>query len=124
MKPKSFAELYREAERHDDYWVASVAHGFLEDVVRGMEQAGISRAELARRLGTSPAYVTKILRGNVNFTLASLVKLARAVGGELRLAIEPAKPVAVRGSTRPAVGGASACATRPTARARAAPAAR
>ncbi len=124
MKAKSIAELYREAEHHDDYHAAAVANIFLEVLVDGMEKGGISRAELARRLGTSPAYVTKVLRGNVNFTLASLVKLARAVGGELRLAIEPSKPVEVRRSTRPGVGGASACATRPTARARAAPAAR
>ena len=68
MKAKSFTDLYREAERHDDYWVAHAAHGFLEDLVRAMEEAGISRAELARRLGSSPAYVTKILRGNVNFS--------------------------------------------------------
>lgn len=124
MKAKSFAELYREAEQHDDYWVAHASQGFLEDLVRGMEEAGVSRAELARRLGSSPAYVTKILRGNVNFTLASLVKLARAVGAELRLTIEPARATKARRATRPVAGVASAYATRPTARARAAPGAR
>jgi transcriptional regulator with XRE-family HTH domain len=60
-----------------------------------MGEQGVSRAELARRLGTSQAYVTKVLRGNVNFTLAALVKLARAVGGEVRLSlVEPARPSA------------------------------
>ena len=124
MKAKSFTELYREAERHDDYWVAGLAQAFLEDLVRAMDEAGISRAELARRLGSTPAYVTKILRGNVNFTLTSLVKLARAVGCELHLAIEPVKTAPARRAIRPAAGGATACATTPTAPARAAPAAR
>jgi hypothetical protein len=50
-----------------------------------MEEEDVSRAELARRLGTSQAYVTKVLRGNVHFALAALGKLARAVGGEVRL---------------------------------------
>jgi transcriptional regulator with XRE-family HTH domain len=85
MKPKTFADLYREAEKHDDYWVAGLVHDFTEALGRRMEEEGVSRAELARRLGTSQAYVTKVLRGNVNFTLATLVKLARAVGGEVRL---------------------------------------
>jgi transcriptional regulator with XRE-family HTH domain len=105
MKPKTFADLYRVAEKHDDYWVAGLVHDFTEALARRMEEEGVSRAELARRLGTSQAYVTKVLRGNVNFTLATLVKLARAVGREVRLDLgEPALGVvslAERGS-RPA----------------------
>jgi len=58
---------------------------FTENLVREMERQGITRVELARRLGATPAYVTKILRGKVNFTLATMVRLARAVDGELHL---------------------------------------
>lgn len=91
MKPKSFADLYREAEQHDDYWVAGLVHDFTEALCMRMDQQGVSRAELARRIGTSQAYVTKVLRGNVNFTLATLVKLAGAVGARVRLELsEPA----------------------------------
>lgn len=84
---KSFDDLYRDAEAHDDYWVAGVVHDLTEEICERMEQEGISRAELARRLGTSPAYVTKILRGNANFTLASMVKLARALDAELAVGL-------------------------------------
>lgn len=45
-----------------------------------MEAQGISKAELARRLKTSKAYVTKILQGNANFTLDSLAQISRALG--------------------------------------------
>jgi transcriptional regulator with XRE-family HTH domain len=57
-------------------------------LIARMERLGVSRSELARRLGTSPAYVTKILRGDTNFTLSSLAKIAEALGSrvELRLA--------------------------------------
>jgi transcriptional regulator with XRE-family HTH domain len=54
-----------------------------------MEANGVSRSELARRLGVSPAYVTKVLRGNINFTLDSIVRLVRAAGGELSLQVAP-----------------------------------
>ncbi len=85
MKPQTFAELYQEAERHEDYWVAGAILDFTESLVREMERQGLTRIELARRLGVTPAYVTKVLRGKVNFTLATMVRLARALDGELRV---------------------------------------
>ncbi len=90
MKAKSFDELYDEAEGHDDYWIAGTVQAFTEEIFGHMERGDISRSELARRLGTSPAYITKILRGNANFTLATMVRLARALGAELRFQLAPA----------------------------------
>lgn len=89
MKKKTFDDLYRDAESHEDYWIAGAIQEFTEMIFLTMERKGISRSELARRLGTSPAYVTKILRGNANFTLATMVKLARALGADLRVGLEP-----------------------------------
>src|SRR5262245_9674949 len=94
MKPRSFSELFQEAEQHEDYWVAGTILEFTESLVREMERQGITRVELARRLGASPAYVTKILRGKVNFTLATMVRLARAVGTELHVQLGPAQAAA------------------------------
>lgn len=85
MKPKTFSELYQEAERHEDYSTAGAILEFTESVVRAMERRGITRTELAARLGTTPAYVTKILRGRVNFTLATMVRLARTLESELHV---------------------------------------
>lgn len=92
MKTRTFEDLYREAESHDDYWLAGIGQGFTEALFALMEQQGISRSELARRLGSSPAYVTKILRGNTNFTLATMSRLSRAVGADLRIQLEPRTP--------------------------------
>ena len=89
MKKKSFKELFDQAKGRDTYWVASLILDFTEGLHKIMESNGVSRSELARRLGVSPAYVTKVLRGNVNFTLDSMVRLARAAGGEVSLQIAP-----------------------------------
>ena len=70
MKKKSFKELIDQAKRRDTYWVGCLILDFTEGLHKIMESNGVSRSELARRLGVSPAYVTKVLRGNVNFTLA------------------------------------------------------
>lgn len=85
MTPKTFPELFKQAERHEDYWLAGAVFGFSEAVAAELERSGISRTELAKRLGTTPAYVTKILRGRTNFTLATMVRLARALGVELSI---------------------------------------
>lgn len=85
MKPSSFPELFREAERHLDYQVAGAILQFTESVVREMSRQGLTRSALADRLGTTPAYVTKILRGKANFTLATMVRLSKALGTDLQV---------------------------------------
>lgn len=89
MKKKSFKELFDQAKRRDTYWVASLILDFTEALHKIMEVNEVSRSELARRLGVSPAYITKVLRGNVNFTLDSMVRLVRAAGGDISLQVAP-----------------------------------
>ena len=85
MATERYRKFIREAEAKPEYAAAAVVYDFTEDIWNLMEAQGLSRSELAARLGASPAYVTKILRGNANFTLVSMVKLASALGGELRV---------------------------------------
>lgn len=86
----TFDKLYRDAKQHDDYWLAGNVLDFTEEVCRLLNEQGVSRSELARRLGTSPAYVTKMLRGNTNFTLATMTRVARALDCKLDLRLLPA----------------------------------
>lgn len=85
MKPRTFSELFQEAKGHQDYWIAGAILEFTESVVREMARQGLTRTALAERLGATPAYVTKILRGRVNFTLATMVRLSRALGSDLHV---------------------------------------
>jgi transcriptional regulator with XRE-family HTH domain len=89
MKKKSFKELIDEAKDRDTYWTASMILDFTEGLHKIMEANGVTRSDLARRLRVSPAYITKVLRGNVNFTVDSMVRLARAAGGEVSINIAP-----------------------------------
>ena len=75
-----FRRFIQEAESSVDYWVDGPITEFAEDIWRLMEEQKVSRAELARRLGTSRAYVTKLLGGNANFTLETMTKVAMAFG--------------------------------------------
>lgn len=87
----SFSELFSAAEQTDEYWTERAMIELTEEISRLMELRGITRAELAETLGCSPAYVTKILRGNVNFTLATMTRLARALGAVVRIHLDPAE---------------------------------
>ena len=57
-----------------------------EEIAEAMVDRGISRADIAKRLGTSRANVTQLLSGSRNMTLRSLAKLAYACG--MRAAIQ------------------------------------
>ena len=95
-----YRELFRRAEASPDYWNAVAAYEFVRELERRLEEQGVSRAELARRLGSSKAYVTKVLSADANFTLATMNRLAAAVGGTVHVRIEDRKTAGGRGSNR------------------------
>jgi transcriptional regulator with XRE-family HTH domain len=64
---------------------------------RAIQEKGMTRKEVAARMKTSPAWVTKVLRGDVNLTIESMDKLCSAVGKELRIQIEPSDYVVNEG---------------------------
>jgi transcriptional regulator with XRE-family HTH domain len=85
----TFGRAFAAAEQQDEYWTELAIAEFTEEVVRWMEVRGFTGADLAAALGASPPYVSKVLRGNANFTLATMTKLARALGAVLRLHLAP-----------------------------------
>jgi transcriptional regulator with XRE-family HTH domain len=87
---KTFKQLFAAARERLAYHVEGAILEFTEEIVAHMEVEKVSNAELAKRLDSSPAYVTKVLRGNTNFTLESMVKIARALNAELRVHLQPA----------------------------------
>ena len=92
MAKKTFREWTQEAEADPVYWTERAILSVTEEIFVAMEKRGMQRSELARRLGTSPAYVTKILRGKANFTLESLARIAFALGGEFQFRFSPLAP--------------------------------
>jgi transcriptional regulator with XRE-family HTH domain len=65
-------------------------YGEATDTIQGLlVTSGISRQELARRLGVSPGRVSQILSGRENLTLRTLASLAWALGLKATLSIQP-----------------------------------
>jgi transcriptional regulator with XRE-family HTH domain len=60
-----------------------------ESLCRLMEDEGVSRADLARRLNRTPAFITKLLRGSHNFTLQTLSDIFFAMGRSVHIDLAP-----------------------------------
>jgi len=61
----------------------------VEELLEIMEKRGISRKELARRMGVAPSRITSMLNGTNNFTIETLVRAARAVDAKLKQSLVP-----------------------------------
>ena len=88
------SQLERAAEAllGDPKFVADHAKGLIiEDILRAMEAAGMTRNALAGKIGKSRQYVSKILDEDrrVNFTIDSLAEFSAALGIQLCLRMLP-----------------------------------
>lgn len=75
----SFAKALDRAKSRLAYYEEGLFVETAARIIGAMENCGVTRSELARRLNVSPAYVTKVLRGHANLSLESLAKLAFAL---------------------------------------------
>jgi len=64
-------------------------------VWEAMEARGWTQADLARQLGKSRAYVSKLLSGGENLTLETLAQLGEVLGCQWNLALRPTRPMIV-----------------------------
>lgn len=75
----SIFEILERARRHPEYEAEGLKLKVADALITLMDERGISRSELARKAGTSPAYITKVLRGYENLSLETLAKFAFAL---------------------------------------------
>lgn len=95
MSTRSFKELFAEAEKHPDFHKELAILEFTEELWRVMQEKGVSGTELGRRIGSSQAYISRVLNGGANFTLGTMTKLAMGLGMELKMHLAPAHAVTV-----------------------------
>jgi len=79
------------SNKKNDYWFETAKRDFSAELNRLFKDSGMTRVDLANKIDSSPAYITKVFRGNINFTLRSMIKLVGALGGELHIKITPKK---------------------------------
>lgn len=77
---EQFAELVRSVEAQDGYWAEVLKDHIADFIYDEMQRQGVTKAELARRMGSTPPHISKILGGYQNLTLESLARVAFHLG--------------------------------------------
>jgi hypothetical protein len=95
-----FSQQLKEFENDPEYLAEKLRIDLIEEFLEIMEEDGVSRTELARRLGCSMACITKPLNGKENFTLLKLAQIGVALGRKVQMAFVPAE--AAKTKARPA----------------------
>jgi transcriptional regulator with XRE-family HTH domain len=93
---KTKAEAARKTHA---YQAEGTSIRFTEELVAVMKSRGLTRTALAEKIGTSPAYITKILRGDTNFTLDSMARIAQSLDCEIDFKLRPLATPAKRRTT-------------------------
>src|SRR5205807_259539 len=82
------AALKVARETHE-YRAEGASIEFTNAMLTRMRQMGVSRSKLASKIDVNPAYISKILRGDTNFSLETMVKIANALDSDFRCHLQP-----------------------------------
>jgi transcriptional regulator with XRE-family HTH domain len=84
-----FAKVIQRARRGLNYLIESAILDFTIDLDELLKHKSLTRARLARKLGTSDAYVSQVLSGQRNLTIKTMATFAHALDCRLRIQLEP-----------------------------------
>jgi len=90
---KSWLEKFEEASEENR--ILSEQEGLALEVAEAlweaMERSGMTKAEFAKKMGKSKAYVTRLLQGNYNLTLGTLAEVACFLGRRVEVSLVQGK---------------------------------
>jgi DNA-binding Xre family transcriptional regulator len=86
----SIKELLNSYEFDPEFIYEGLKHDLAEQLKELMESKGISKKELAERMGVSPSYITRIF-GADNISLKTVAKVLAALEVNGRISLTPSK---------------------------------
>lgn len=78
VKPSTFTDdaAWRKENEVWLKWSRKIAM----TIVDYMQENGLSRTDIAEKMGVSPQYVSRILSGNTNFSFKSIAEIEKKLG--------------------------------------------
>jgi len=76
---RSFKKFIERRESTTSYKIEKLKLSVALSINRLIRSSDLNKKELAEKIGVSPAYISKALKGDVNFTIESMVKIADAL---------------------------------------------
>ena len=83
-----------------EYQAERVLLDIEEQILRQMDRQGTSRAGLARSLGVSRPFVTRLLNGNPNLTVKTIARVALSLGLNVEVTLTPKHLMSLRSFAR------------------------
>jgi len=80
-----FNSIIKDLENDIDFQLEGVLIDINEQIIKHMIDQKMTRKNLADKLGYSKAYITRILQGNHNITVKTLLQIAMALDVEFSL---------------------------------------
>ena len=77
-QPSTFTEDAKWRQENE-VWLRW-SRGIALSIVDYMQENGLSRSDIANKLGVSPQYVSRILSGNTNFSFKSIAEIEHKLG--------------------------------------------
>lgn len=91
MEPKErFNKLLDKYKDDPEYILQGIILRVSEKIAELMQDQNVTRGQLAEKLGCSPAYITKLLRGSENLTLKKLFEVSQVLEANLIIDMVPA----------------------------------
>ncbi len=78
-----------DPEFKKEYEALGPKFDLIEAIVKRRMELKITQKDLAEKLGTGQAVISRIEKGNANPTLASLREIATALDADLHISLEP-----------------------------------
>ena len=88
MNTKTFDGLQIRLASAPEGSAAQLTITFLLAISARQQALGLGNAELARRMGTTPAYITRLFQASANLSLHTMTRLASAVGGVVQVGVD------------------------------------
>jgi transcriptional regulator with XRE-family HTH domain len=85
----NFADILAAARNTDAYWLGRVKLNIATQLQDHLKAAGITQDAYAQKLNVKPPQVSRMLNGQGNPTLETLVKMGRALGYVPRVTFVP-----------------------------------
>lgn len=80
MSVNAQLQWFKGLKETASYMAESNKIDFAEEIESIIHKKGLTRSELAKLIEVSPAYVTKVLKGDANVTIETMAKFAHALG--------------------------------------------
>lgn len=88
----NFSSLIQKAKESNGYWESRIRHKIALALLGQMKDLNLTQADLAKQSGVSAAYISRVLSGNENMSIKTIVKLTRAISLTFDVDAYPSTP--------------------------------